>query len=210
MIDERNKVIYFPHIFPGTPKPNILNGKEHTKNSVNGGFFNIELFGLAQNRFLGGECNHVGMITEYGFYACPDRDDRKILAFYVSDPKTVTELGKKILIERFPGYRVVFDQYLAPIVTEDEDPVRRAELMKEFEEVGGSPIMVRAISSKAILDLIKVLRSGTSEHKLAEASPSTFAPIARDEEIKTVQTGKGVPPRRVVDAMSNTRRKAQI
>ena len=207
MTDEKNKVIYFPHTFPGTPTPNFLGGEAHTFNSVDAGLFKIGDFGLTINRFLGGECTHLGLIGKYGFYACPDRGNKKILAFYVADPKKVTDLGKQIIQERFPNYRIVYDQYLVPQEKDDIDPNRRAELMKQFEEAGGNPIMVRAVSSKAILDLIKVLRSGTSEHKFAEASPSTFAPIAREDEVTAIQTGKGVPPKRVVDAMRKTRQK---
>jgi len=209
MNDPTSNVIYFPHTFPGTPKPNTLDDKLITFNDIDGGIVKISDFGYVSNRFLGGECIHLGLMKKYGFYACPDRANKVILAFHVENPALMTALGKKVFEERFPGHRIVYKEYKPDFVMADEDPAEREDIIRQFESVGGSPIMIRKISSKAILDLIKVLKSGTSEKKFAEFSPATFVPAAKEDEVTANLTGRGVPPKEVVDAFRKQRAKAQ-
>jgi hypothetical protein len=201
MIDHKTRTIYFPnHVFPGSPRPNILSGKEHTINSINGGYTKIEDFGFRINSFFGGNCLRVGMIKEYGFYAFPDRMEKQIMGFFVGDGTKVTELGKKILKERFPDYKIVYGEY-HPAPTVEDDPDERQRLIKEFQEAGGNPVMVRTASAEVLVDLIRALRSGESKRTMAEAEIPAFAPAAKEEEVVAQARGKGKPPKEAVDSL---------
>jgi len=135
MINPKNKnQITFPHTIPTA----ILNGKTYVWNDVNGGAKPIGAFGLLSNSFWGGRVNILGLVKELGFWAALDKNDpkrQKVLGFYLANPKDITELGKWIISEIFPGYEMLYIMH-EDLPTITEDPEARKKLNKEAMDMG--------------------------------------------------------------------------
>lgn len=157
---EINGVITFPHIILG----NKLQGIEHTYNCVNGGIKPIADFNLKTNKFFGGNVLRMGFVKEYGFYACPHFELSKlILGFYIHDPVTLTELGRRIIKEMYPGKEIVWEK-VSPTVHRDMTPEelqRKRELIEQAKERG---VQESQISNSTIEELDGVLRAIDSGH----------------------------------------------
>jgi len=180
MYSKARNEITFPHVIPG----NILGGKEHTFNSVNGGTKPINKFGLVSNTFLGGRCIELGFIKEYGFYACKEREGRRILAFYADDPKNFTELGRKLISQKFEGKNVIFELY-SDLPVDPIDFEKREQARKEAIENGISPEVVSHLSANEISGLLKAVQSGKAETPAGVDQP--ILPTVTTEPVRQVR-----------------------
>jgi len=167
MYNKARNEITFPHLLGN----NVLDGKVHNFNCINGGMKGIGQFGLITETFFGGRCIELGLIKEYGFYACKDRFKMDVIGFYIDDPNMVTDLGRKLIKERLAGYDVYF------VRTEERpaDPIdfaKREELRKEAAKVGYSPEIINRSNAEELISLLKV-------HEFKEANPDAVAnPLA--------------------------------
>lgn len=149
----RNKnEIVFPDLIVG----NCLGGQEHTMNTKFAGVKSIGQFGYTTNNFFGGRCTHLYLVKEYGFYACKDKNKNRIIGFYVHDPYSVTELGKKLIREYYPTKLVLFIRKDDIPVTM-EDMTEREELIERAVAVGYDRSNVTHMTALQIKDLIKVI-----------------------------------------------------
>ena len=165
MYNAQTNEILFPHLIPG----NMLGGKEHTYNNVNGGVRNIAEFNLIGNKFFGGNVSKLGLIKEYGFYACPHREQPlKVLGFYIHDPEQMTNLGRELLQAKYPNARIVNAKITASVHRElsAEEVARKKELLKQAEENGLSAPLVSQSTVDELEGLIKASASGKSEMKV--------------------------------------------
>ena len=157
---EINGIITFPHIILG----NKLQGVEHTYNCVNGGIKPIADFNLKANKFFGGNVVKMGFVLEYGFWACPHFEQTKlILGFYVHDPITLTELGKRIIKEMYPGREIVWDK-VSPTVHREmtsDELQRKRELIQQAKERG---VQESQVNNQTIEELDGLLRAFDSGH----------------------------------------------
>lgn len=201
---ERKNFIIFPHVIPGA----TIGGKLHDKNSINAGVKKLADFGIERSSFYGGRVAVLGLIAEYGFYGCIDYADNALIGFYVHDPATVTELGKKVLKDRFPNNVLVFED-----VPEERqamtatDLAEMAELKAKIEKSGYSPAKLTHVNAEELKGLWEALKSGTSDTKVFE-EPVEKLTVLSTEDTKVTFTGNPVPAE-VVKKVVNSRRKAQ-
>lgn len=179
MYDKSTNTITFPHIMP----TNRIAGKEHTFNSINGGMTKLADLGIEQNSFLGGNVVTLGLIKEYGFYACPSIYNAEILGFYVHDPAKLTELGRNAIIERFPKYDVVFEIKTDKELTAEQIKERKAQRQRWIDE-GISPEIVDHHTADELKNLLKVMQSGAAEKPMAVAEMTVQAPSNANPEIE--------------------------
>ncbi len=161
MYNEQTNEIYFPHIIPG----HVLNGKEHTFNNVNAGIFPIEKFNLVRNRFFGGNVKNLGLIKEYGFYACPHYLKTKIIVgFFIDDPSQITELGKKLIKEKYPTVTIIWEKLTAAPHREmtPEEVERKKEMLKQVEKNGGNAQEASLATANELEGLLKAQASGST------------------------------------------------
>ena len=158
--------------FPYTILGDELDGKKHDYNSINGGMIQLEDLGLKRNRFFGGNVTELGLITEYGFYACPRSIDvagttmkREIVGFYVHDGEQVTELGRKVLTERLPDCDIRWskEDVKQPRVMTAEEIERRNALIAKASESGAPADVFNLMSTTQIQDYINLLKAGKNE-----------------------------------------------
>jgi hypothetical protein len=172
--------IYFPHIIPGA----ILGGKKHVWNDVNGGAKKIVDLCLNQNSFFGGNVLILGLIKEYGFYACQHIDTQEIIGFYVSDPHMVTELGKMLIAERFPSTEIKYEVFV-------ETPPTAAQLkdlaeMKQYGiDHGFSPLLVDKSNAEEIRALRASLSSGKAEKSMASVETPVIDAVEKNKIVPT-------------------------
>lgn len=206
----RKNEIYFPHIFPGHPKRNVIGDETFTYNSIDGGFRDIEDFGYLSNTFLGGNVARIGLMKKYGFYACPHTLNKEIIAFCVIKASDVTKEGRKLLAKRFPGMKIIYSDYERVTDVPQETAEERAKAIADFEAAGGNPIMVRRVSAREIVGLVKALKSGRTEKPIAETESAVAAPAAAPTgRPMTHSAGKGKPPKQIVDAMVSAARESE-
>ncbi|MFA6358974.1 MAG: hypothetical protein WCY09_09990 [Candidatus Omnitrophota bacterium] len=161
MYDAKTNTIMFPHIIAGA----MLGGKKHTWNNVNGGAKLISDFNLIQNKFFGGNVQRLGMIKEYGFFLCPHYVDWNIImGFYIHDPALVTELGKKLLQDKYPGVNIVYETatITANRVLTPEEFEKKKVLVEEAREHGLSAPEVDHATLEELDGLIRSVDSGKS------------------------------------------------
>ena len=184
--------IFFPHIIPKT----MLNGVEHAWNSVNGGAISIADLNISANTFFGGNVTRLGMIKEYGFYACQSLyANDKILGFYIHDPSIVTELGKKLIRAAFPSCLVMFDTYHESTMTEADYKELRS-MKEDAAEHGLSPDLINHSNAVELKALIQSVKSGHSSNKAAEVSDVNESPILT-EDAEHLHVG-GIPQKKQV------------
>jgi hypothetical protein len=171
MYNAQTNEIYFPHLIPG----NVLGNKEHTFNNVNAGIFPIEKFNLVRNRFFGGNVKNLGLIKEYGFYACPHYLKVKVIVgFFIDDPSQITELGKKLLQEKYPTATIVWEKITSAPHREmtPEEIEKKKEMIKEVVKNGGNAQEVSMATADELEGLLKAQASG-STGKQIEVTDST-------------------------------------
>jgi hypothetical protein len=97
--------ILFPHNIGG----NRLATREYGINNINGGFTPIANYNIIRNSFMGGNVIQLGLVKELGFYICPHYSNMKmIVGFYIHDPEMITALGKQLLQEHYPTYKITY------------------------------------------------------------------------------------------------------
>lgn len=201
---ERKNFIIFPHVIPGA----TLGGKVHDKNSINAGVKKLGDFGIERSSFYGGRVAVLGLIAEYGFYGCIDYADNALIGFYVHDPKMVTELGRKVLKDRFPNNELVFDdvpEENAGMTVADLAEMR--ELKAKIEKSGYSPAKLTHVNAEELKGLWAALQSGTAETKMFE-EPVEKLTVLSTEDTKVTFTGNPIPAD-VVKKVASSRKKAQ-
>ncbi len=178
------KIIYFPHIIFG----NELGGKVHTFNDIKGGMKNLSDFNINQYKFLGGNSSkEIGLISEYGFYACPHIFDmQKIVAFYVHDPEMVTDLGKKLIQDKYPDYEIVFEKMTPTVhkVLTKEEIEKKKGLLAQIQEAGINPKLVDKSTVEELDGLLKAVESGKSELKVEREGAVMKEPEAKPKTQK--------------------------
>lgn len=183
--------IYFPHVIPG----NVLGGIEHSwKKSVNGGAKPIADLCIEPNSFFGGNVVVLGMIKEYGFYACQHRFLQEIVGFYVHDPDMVTDYGKKLLKQRFPGTTIKYEIYTDKPLTE-----KQMKSIKEAKQYGLdhglAPILVDTSTASQIPNLLAAIGSGKAEKPLIVAGESVPVSPMQEEPVIFEHTGEELAAR---------------
>lgn len=168
MYDSKNKRITFPHVIP-TPS---LDGKRYTINDAQGGAVKIVDLGIQVNSFYGGNCHSLVMISDLGFYACPHRETREILGFYVHDWKKVTPKGQDVLRRRFADCEVVFSDEVFASGDMTAERIRKEELKKEALAHGIAAEMITRTNADELDALIKAVNSGVSSQKFAVTANS--------------------------------------
>ena len=166
MYDRMKNELTFPHIIAG----DTVNGKKHTFNSINGGIKMISdsPFHLIRDLFFGGSVIHLGLITEYGFYACPYYDSEiRIVGFYIHDPQFLTPLGKKIIEELYPSAKIY---YTAVSVSPDrtftpEELEHKKKLVEEIQNCSEPIQTVDGLNLEELEGLVKVVKSGKQKDK---------------------------------------------
>lgn len=151
----------FPLIIQG----NVLGGKVHTKNSINGGFKYLADLNLSRNKFYGGTVEKFGMISEYGFYACLHYElIDKVIGFYIHNPDTITELGKQMIQEKYPNATIVYklvDPNPVKVLT-PEDIEKKKELVAKALEQGIKASEVNGTTADELDGLIRSMSSGVN------------------------------------------------
>lgn len=193
MPERKPKTIYFPHVIPGK----TLAGKEHTFNCINGGMRRVADLGLDPTTFYGGNALEIGMVKEYGFYAIPANETHEILGFYLYNPDTVTPLGKKVLKEHLAIDTLVYG-YMEEVAALARDPKEMEALIKEYEQMGGRPSMVRHVHVKELRSMIDALKSGTADKPMAELETPVTSASLEDAKI-TKPVSKGNPSKAIVN-----------
>jgi hypothetical protein len=116
----------------------------------------------------------MGFIKELGFWGCLNKWDSEktaLCGFYLDNPKTVTEYGKKVLAERFQGKTllyIMFDELPKEVVDEKE----LAVLRKKAVEMGVSIEAVANAKRESIENLIEAKEFD----KKNEPKPKTSKP----------------------------------
>lgn len=176
MFDPITNTLVFPHIIAG----NRLAGRPYSYNNINGGIFPIAKFNIIGHQFFGGNIEFLGLIKEYGFYICPDKQAtvldqnthvKRVNGFYLHDPYSVTEDGKTILAAHFPGVKIIYEKVSATPNREmsSEELKRKLELIAEAKEKGVSPVIIESSknSTEELQDAIKTHESGKSGTKVS-------------------------------------------
>jgi hypothetical protein len=159
-----NEVV-FPHIITG----NVLNNNIHNINHVNGGMVKIEDLNLSRNKFFGGNVEVLGLIKEYGFYACPHYEmTQNILGFYIHDPSMLTELGKRLIKEKYPNATVIFEKVTDCPHREmtAEEITKKKELIQKAVETGAVEAEIQNVAMPELENLLKSMGSGKSNLKV--------------------------------------------
>jgi len=190
---KRTNEIYFPHLIP----TNVLGEKVHKWSDVNGGAKNIETLGLKANSFFGGRVSVLGLIKEYGMYACQQRESNNVIGFYVHDPEQLTPLGKKLVKQYFDGIKVVFETYVEKAPTEAEKK-KLAQVREKYREQGMPSELVDHSTVDELVALEKAIESGKAEKAMAVVQSATLdAMITEDaphihvgEELSSVAAAK--------------------
>jgi len=176
MYDSATNILSFPHIIPGT----TLGGVEHTFNSVNGGMVNIADLGLVRNKFFGGNVERLGLIKEYGFFACKHYLYNQIIGFYISDPDKVTELGKKLIQEKYPTATIKYTKVEVPAhrVVPKEELELKEKLIEEAVMNGAQIGEVTHNTVEELDGLVRAQKSGKGKNSVSvEEAKSTFDDI---------------------------------
>ena len=159
MKNKQNKTVYFPHVIPG----NVLDGEVKTFNSINKGMKSLSDFGIDRNKFLGGNsAKMIGLMKEYGFYAIPHFESNKIVGFYIHDPDTLTERGRKVLEDLYPDYTIEYDKRQKDIHTPITQDVKKktAELLEKAKERGIKTNLIGNATVEELDGLIQAFDSG--------------------------------------------------
>lgn len=159
MKNKQTMTIMFPHVIPGT----TLAGKLHTYDNINGGMRPLADFNLKVNDFMGGNCSKsIGLIKEYGFYACPHFQKRMLIAFYIHDPTRLTALGKKMIEESYPEYRVIYEVIADNIhqVVTQEMINKKMGLLNEVKDRGLNPKYVDKTTVEELEGYLEAVDSG--------------------------------------------------
>jgi len=171
--------LYFPVIIP-TP---VLGGKRHTwKRDVNGGATMIADLCIAQNGFFGGNVVTLGLITEYGMYACLHKDAQEVVGFYIHDPEKLTELGRKLVIEAFPKKTVIFEVYREKPLTAEQ--IKDIQAVKQYyKDHGMSPSLVDTSNAQELKALYEAMASGKAEKPFATMAQPIIEPMLKEDVV---------------------------
>lgn len=186
MYNQKTNEIYFPHIIPG----NVLDDKKHTFNNINGGIINIEKHNLIRNKFFGGNVTKLGLISEYGFYACPHYErPGVIVGFYIHDPDKITDKGKKLIEQKYPDMKVVYKQITVSAHRKmtPEEMEKKAKLIDEAIKSGATTASVTNANVEELEGLLKAQASGKSNSKVIVEGSSDKK---EKTPVKIVQSGK--------------------
>lgn len=193
------KTLSFPHLIPG----NVLGTRVHTQDDINGGIRKVVSFGnqpgemvvVQQNEFYGGRVELVGLIKEYGFYACIDYTDGKVIGFYIYNGADVTAIGRKLLEQRYPDYTIFYegDPTIAPLT--DAEIARKAALKLQLTKPPFSVNMeeLRYNNIGELEGLIRALTSGKTTQKLFEIEPTAVEPVIGEGETLEVYETAPLP-----------------
>lgn len=186
MKDKSTGTIYFPHVIAG----NKLDGKEYTFNSINGGMKKLADFNINQNKFLGGNCAPmIGLIKELGIYACPHFENRKkIVAFYVHDPETITEEGHKVLESHYPEYKIIYEKMTPTIhkLLTPEEIAKKRSLLDQIKDKGVNTALVDRANVDELEGVLKALDSGKSNLKVQQETLKT----SEEDDVGVIHKGR--------------------
>jgi len=194
MENRKTKTLYFPHVIAG----NKLAGEEIPYNAINGGMKPLSDFNINPNRFMGGNCSKaIGFMKEYGFYACPHYEQRRIIAFYIHDPEQMTPKGREVLEKMYPDYKIIYERLTDDITKPLQLDIvkKRAELLDKIEEKGMKEEYVFNASVDELENVLAALDSGKSDKKViiekavevVEESPSIKHLKNRPKDIKAAK-----------------------
>jgi len=185
MYNKQTNEITFPHIISG----NILGGKVHNSGCINGGMKMItdKPFNLIKNRFFGGNCIRLGLIKEYGFYACPHIiDQKKILGFYINDPDLVTDVGKKVIAQQYPNITINYITTSCSVHREltPDELERKKELIAQAIEKGIDAPKITDNTTEELEGLLQAINSGRAKTAKGEDIKVTVEqPVIVREEV---------------------------
>lgn len=170
MFNPDTNEISFPHVIPGC----VLGGVSHTYNSINGGIKVLANMNLIRNRFLGGNVEKLGLMSEYGIYACPHYMTKRILGFYIPSKESLTADGLRVLLERYPNAKLlgVTNGAIHRVLTAEETQ-KKAQLISEAVERGAVKAQVEGNTIDELDGLIKALDSG--KHTVAKVESTSDA-----------------------------------
>lgn len=165
MYDPETNEISFPHVIPGA----VLGGEKRTFNSINGGIKNISNLNLVRNRFLGGNVENVGLMSEYGIYACPHYLSKRIMGFFIPSKESLTADGLRVLLERYPNAKILgnTNEQMHKILTQ-EQAQKKATLIDEAIERGALRAQVETNTIDELDGLIRAMDSGKAKDVLVE------------------------------------------
>jgi hypothetical protein len=165
MYNAETNEIYFPHIIAG----NVLGGKTHTFNSINSGMKMIGDFNLIRNKFFGGLVTNLGLIGEYGFFACPHyAKPTLIVGFYIPDPNLITELGRKLIKEKYPTANIVYEiMTTSPHRELTKEDLEKKKSLIEQAVKNGSPVYEITDNTVDELEtLLRIQKTGLTDKKV--------------------------------------------
>jgi len=182
MYIKKTNTFTFPHIVPG----NILGGREHSFNSINGGMIPVANLNIIQSGFLGGNCLFLGKIKEYGMWGCPHYVTKKIMGFYIDDPSSLTDLGKKLLQELYPTANIFYEKIAPTAVRQvtQEDIDKRKKKLAEAQELGMDVSSIVNQSIEVLDGLLAARQSG----KVTKVSVE--GPVASETKLDEVPVVK--------------------
>jgi len=172
MYDINKNEVTFPHIIAGP----VLGNKLHTINSINGGMKRIydAPFCLVRNEFFGGITEKLGLISEYGFYACLHYEQvSKVVGFYIHDPSLITELGRKLIEEKYPGAKILYEKQDVVVKTglTPEEKKRKEQLLVKAAELNVPAYQVGNESVDELESVLNCIASGKSGKTAAVEQP---------------------------------------
>ena len=183
MFEVSKNLITFPHVFPGSK----LGEKQYTFNDVNGGITRIAQLGIERNSFYGGAVIALGFIKELGFYICPHFQSQVVLGFYIHDPSTVTDYGKKMLAQRVPGVEIKYEYYTTETLTPAQVRERQEE-KKRYMEMGVSPEVASHATAEQLKVMVRAMEANAKSPELRrsfieEGDSTMSAPYEPDPEV---------------------------
>ena len=185
MYNSTTNEISFPHVIPG----NILDDKVQTFNSINGGITRLANMNLIRNRFLGGTVEFLGLINEYGIYACPHYETKEIRAFYIPSAEILTSKGKEAISKKYPGVKFLgMTSGLIKKALTEEELKNKSELISKAVERGASAAQVSSNTISELDGLIRAMDSGKSKTVEVDDGKSTSEEVEKIEHVKAKPT----------------------
>lgn len=141
--------------FPGIINSATLGGRKFGYNDIKSGvMLKLADMNLDPNRFYGGRCDILGLVPEYGFYACIEMEPKEVIGFYVSDPEKVTPRGQELIRAFYADREVSFLPKSERVMTKEERE-RRKELKLRAMEMSIETGLLDSYSADELEELIK-------------------------------------------------------
>lgn len=181
MYDSKTNTIYLQHhAIPGDE----LGGKKYTFNNINGGFKKLADMGIIGGMFFGNNVDRLGLCLELGLYICASRWNNQVLGFYINDGNELTELGKKVVAQKYANAHISYEPIMSRDMSRD-DIDRLNELRKKSIEFGMEVGFVSRASAESLMNAMEAMKSGVNEKAKVEVVATPKLPAAKKTEIKT-------------------------